>query len=314
MRYVRFEHGGTPRFGVEWEQYLVDVARVATALGLEAAVAAVLDDRSVAPEIGWLAAGGNGLDVARSVVEALADHGDDAARIEGVVPTDGSRRLAPIARPGKIVAVGRNYADHCLEQNQELPAKPLFFIKLATAVIGDGDAIRFDREATSRVDYEAELAVVIGRRGRDIAVNEAMQYVAGYTVVNDVTARDLQKADKQWSRAKGLDTFCPMGPCIVTADEVDNPHDLNVRSFVNGEPRQSSNTRHLIFDIPTLIHRLSQSVTLEPGDVLPTGTPGGVGCYLDPPVFLGEGDTVEVEVEGVGRLRNPVHEISPATA
>ncbi len=216
------------------------------------------------------------------------------------------RILAPIPRPGKVLAVGLNYRDHCEEQGKTPPERPMFFAKLSTAVIGPGQAIRIDDRVTRCVDHEVELGVVIGQGGRSIPVEWALEHVAGYTIVNDVSARDLQKADKQWTRAKGLDTFCPLGPLLVTRDEIDDPHRLDLQCRVNGELRQQSNTRNLVHGVPQLVAAASAALTLEPGDVIATGTPGGVGVYRNPPVYLKPGDTVCCEIEGLGQLVNPV--------
>ena len=211
-----------------------------------------------------------------------------------------------MANPSKIVCVGLNYRDHCLEQNIELPGRPILFAKFPSSVIGPGDEITWPADASQKVDYEAELAVVIGRKGRHIPVDRAYEYVAGYTIVNDVSARDAQFADKQWIRGKSFDTFCPMGPYLLTADEVPDPHTLDIRCWVNGELRQDSNTRELVFKVHDLLAYISKTCTLMPGDVLCTGTPGGVGVFRDPQVFLKAGDLVEIEIEKLGRLSNRV--------
>jgi 2-keto-4-pentenoate hydratase/2-oxohepta-3-ene-1,7-dioic acid hydratase in catechol pathway len=215
-------------------------------------------------------------------------------RGEWIGPLAEVRLLAPCA-PTKIVAVGLNYADHAAETDNPIPAEPLIFFKPPSAVIGPGQAIVCP-PASRRVDYEAELAVVIGRRAKDVPPERAADAVLGYTCGNDVTARDLQGRDRLWTRAKGFDTFCPLGPWIVTGL---NPADLAVECRVNGQTRQRSSTRHLIFAVPELIAFISGIMTLEPGDVILTGTPAGI----DP---LRPGDRVEVEVEGVGVLENPV--------
>jgi 2-keto-4-pentenoate hydratase/2-oxohepta-3-ene-1,7-dioic acid hydratase in catechol pathway len=216
-------------------------------------------------------------------------------------------RLAPpIPNPGKIICVGLNYADHCREQNIDLPESPVLFAKFTTALIGIDEAITWPTEVSQQVDYEAELAVVIGREAKNVPGDEANQYVAGYTIVNDVSARDVQFSDGQWIRGKSFDTFCPMGPYLVTADEIDDPQQLDIRCRVNGELRQDSNTREMIFQIPFLISFISKTCTLLPGDVISTGTPDGVGVFRDPKVFLKPGDVVEVEIEKLGRLRNTV--------
>lgn len=208
---------------------------------------------------------------------------------------DGVRLLAPVIPRSKVVGVGRNYADHAAEMGNELPANPLLFFKPNTAIIGPDDPIILP-EFTSEVSYEAELAVVIGRLTKDVTPESALKHVLGYTVANDVTARDAQRADGQWARAKGFDTSCPIGPWIVTDLATD---ELGVRSRVNGEPRQDGNTRDLVFDIAYLVSYISEAFTLLPGDIILTGTPAGVGPIVD-------GDRVECEVEGIGVLSNPV--------
>lgn len=213
--------------------------------------------------------------------------------------------LAPIPRPGKILAVGRNYRDHAAEEEIAPPVTPLLFAKLPSALTGHRADISWSPEQTVQVDYEAELAVIIGREASDVDVSRALEYVMGYTCLNDVSARDLQEADGQWTRAKGLDTFCPMGPWLVTADEIGDPRQLQVRCRVNGELRQDAPAGDMIHGVAELIAFCSRSFTLEPGDILATGTPGGVGVFRKPPVYLADGDVVEVEIEGIGTLRNP---------
>ena len=224
---------------------------------------------------------------------------------------DPARRIAPVPRPGKIMAVGLNYRDHVEEQGGKVktPERPMLFAKFPTSVIGDGATVEWDPDLTDAVDLEAELGVVIGRTARRVSEAEAMRYVLGYTCINDVTARDVQYSDKQYVRGKSLDTFCPMGPALVTRDEVPDPGALAVRSWRNDELMQDSNTSNLIFSVPFLISFCSQAFTLEPGDVICTGTPSGVGYFREPRVLMHDGDTMTVEVERVGRLTNPCHEI-----
>jgi 2-keto-4-pentenoate hydratase/2-oxohepta-3-ene-1,7-dioic acid hydratase in catechol pathway len=227
---------------------------------------------------------------------------------DGVVLGRSSVKLAaPILHPEKIIGVGLNYRDHCEENNLEPPRSPITFAKYPSAIIGPEEAIALHPEDTRQVDYEAELAVVIGREARSLSEHEAMDYVAGYTIVNDVSARDIQFAEKQWVRAKSLDTFCPLGPALVTKDEVPDPHSLDITCILNGMVVQHSNTKHLLFGVPSLVSFLSRSITLVPGDIISTGTPGGVGYYRKPQLFLKPGDTVQVEIERLGILRNPVH-------
>jgi 2-keto-4-pentenoate hydratase/2-oxohepta-3-ene-1,7-dioic acid hydratase in catechol pathway len=227
----------------------------------------------------------------------------DGDRLPAARPLAGLRLIAPV-RPAKIVAVGRNYREHAAEESAALPTVPLLFAKFPSALVGEGETITWSARMTAQVDYEAELAVVIGRRARNVAVDQALDHVLGYSCLNDVSARDLQVSDGQWTRAKSLDTFCPMGPLIVSADEVPDIEDLRVRCRVNGELRQDASTAELVHGVAELIAYCSQSFTLEPGDVIATGTPGGVGAFRDPPVFLADGDTVEVEIERVGTLTN----------
>ena len=221
---------------------------------------------------------------------------------------DGVRLLSPLANPSKIICVGLNYHDHCLEQDLEVPERPVLFCKFPTAINHPEGEITWPADVSQKVDYEAELAVVVGREGKNIPADRAYDYVAGYCNLNDVSARDVQFGDQQWVRGKSFDAFCPIGPYLVTKDEVPDPHTLDIRCWVNGELRQESNTRELIFDVPFLLAYISRTCTLLPGDIISTGTPGGVGVFLEPPVFLKPGDAVEVEVEGLGRLRNHVGE------
>ncbi|MCD6289193.1 MAG: fumarylacetoacetate hydrolase family protein [Anaerolineae bacterium] len=222
-------------------------------------------------------------------------------------PLTGVKLTAPIPNPSKIVAVGQNYMDHVKEQGAEIPDHPIIFTKFPTSVIGPDDEIRWDPGLTSKVDWEVELAVVIGREARRVPADRAYEYVFGYTIANDVSARDLQFADGQWVRGKSLDTFCPLGPWIVTWDEIPDPHELPLRCLVNGEVVQDSCTDQMIFQIPHLIEFLSRAFTLLPGDVILTGTPPGVGHFRTPPRYLQDGDIVTVEIEEIGALTNSCH-------
>ena len=213
--------------------------------------------------------------------------------------------LAPVPRPGKLICIGLNYRDHAAESNTPIPSRPVVFSKFSTAVIAPGEPVILP-EASAQVDYEAELAVVIGRRAKRVSANRALDYVLGYTCFNDVSARDFQFADGQWQRGKSCDTFAPMGPTIVTVDTISDPHKLSIKLVLNGRTMQDSNTDQLIFGVPELIEFLSQTITLEPGDVIATGTPPGVGFARKPPVFLRPGDVMEVVIESVGWLNNPV--------
>jgi 2-keto-4-pentenoate hydratase/2-oxohepta-3-ene-1,7-dioic acid hydratase in catechol pathway len=236
------------------------------------------------------------------------------------LPLTAVRLDAPIPRPRRnVFCVGKNYYEHAREFAQsgfdssskpgdDIPAHPIIFSKVPESVLGPGTAIRIPAGVTEAVDYEAELAVVIGRGGRGIPAAQAMEHVWGYTIINDVTARDWQQRHKQWLLGKSFDTFCPMGPYLVTADEVDGT-DTRVRCWVNGELRQDGRTSDLIFSIPTLIETISAGITLYPGDLISTGTPVGVGIGFQPPKYLQPGDLVRIEIEGIGVLENPVERV-----
>ncbi|HEV8281049.1 MAG TPA: fumarylacetoacetate hydrolase family protein [Candidatus Limnocylindrales bacterium] len=219
-------------------------------------------------------------------------------------PLGAADLMAPVPRPGKVVAIGRNYREHAAEEGAEPPPAPLIFAKWPSAVVGHGADIRWDPALTAQVDYEAELGVVIGRRARRVSRADALDHVLGYTCLNDVSARDLQFGDGQWVRGKSLDTFCPMGPAIVTADEIGDPQGLAIRCLVNDEVLQESNTSEMFFSVAEIVSHCSQAFTLDPGDIIATGTPSGVGAFRSPPRFLGNGDRVVVEIDGVGRLEN----------
>lgn len=221
--------------------------------------------------------------------------------------------IAPIPNPKRnIFCLGKNYVEHAKEIKMTkiagtgIPDYPIYFTKVASPAIGNGDSIKFSNVVTTQVDYEVELAVVIGKEGTDIKPEEAEEYIFGYTIVNDVSARDLQGKHIQWFKGKSLDTFCPMGPCLVHKSEIPFPTELNITCSVNGELRQSSNTRNLIFDLPYIISDLSKGLTLKPGDIISTGTPSGVGMGFEPPKVLKNGDVVECYIENIGKLVNKV--------
>jgi 2-keto-4-pentenoate hydratase/2-oxohepta-3-ene-1,7-dioic acid hydratase in catechol pathway len=219
------------------------------------------------------------------------------------------RLAAPIPRPGKFICIGLNYSDHAAETGAAIPERPILFAKYANAVVGPGDTVVIP-PITQKPDYEAELCFVIGRSAKNIARDEALDYVAGYTCVNDVSARDLQIQDGQWLPGKFLDTFAPMGPYLVTADEIPDPQALAIKLRLNGQTVQDSSTSQMIFGVAELVYRLAQMVTLEPGDVVITGTPPGVGMARKPPLWLQDGDQMEVEIEKIGVLANPVQRSS----
>ncbi|MBN2048553.1 MAG: fumarylacetoacetate hydrolase family protein [Anaerolineaceae bacterium] len=239
------------------------------------------------------------LDLAQ--LSALAAHPDPSH----LIPLDQVKLCAPIPRPGKILCVGLNYRDHAEEGGREIPQYPTIFIKASSAVIAAREAIQLPA-VSKRVDFEAELAVVIGKTANQVNAADALDYVAGYTIMNDVSARDFQRRTAQWTMGKSCDTFAPMGPWIVTTDEISDPSQLEIWTTLNGIEMQHSNTRHLIFDVSYLIEDLSSVMTLEPGDIISTGTPAGVGDFRDPPVYLKEGDEVIIHIDQIGSLVNPV--------
>lgn len=211
----------------------------------------------------------------------------------------------PVQRPGKIIAVGLNYRDHASESDADLPTVPIMFAKWSTCLVPDGASIVIPA-GVDQVDWEAELAVVIGRTAKDVPATEALQYVSGYTCMNDVSARRVQSEGVQWSPAKSFDSFGPIGPVVVPAAEIPDPQALQISARVNGELMQDSNTKHMIFSVADLIAYASRGTTLEPGDIISTGTPSGVGAFRETPIFLKDGDVVEIEIEGIGVLRNTV--------
>jgi 2-keto-4-pentenoate hydratase/2-oxohepta-3-ene-1,7-dioic acid hydratase in catechol pathway len=258
----------------------------------------VIDLTSVGNYRDTLAVIANGLDAAADMAEVAEASGQR-------VPLSDIKLLAPIARPPRIFCIGLNYRDHAVESKMELPRVPTVFFKLVSAIVGPDAAIELPR-LTQQADYEAELAVVIGLGGKNIAAADWSKHVFGYTILNDVSARDIQLSTSQWSLGKSFDTFAPLGPAIVSAPEIADPHRLDIRLAVNGEVLQSSNTRELIFPIPELIAYISSIAPLEAGDIISTGTPAGVGLGRKPQRWLRPGDEIVIEITSLGRLRNPV--------
>ena len=283
MRFVSFDRGGGHGYGALVNGSIVDFGRA--------------DGELPATLLDLLEAGAGGLDRAR---EALA-----ASRTEDQIALDDVHLLAPIPRPGKILCVGLNYRDHAAESNVAPPEYPTIFAKYHNTVIGPRDPIVLPA-VTRQVDYEGELGVVIGRRARYVREADALSFVAGYLVFNDVSARDYQGRTSQWTMGKSFDGFAPMGPALVTGDEIPDPQTLDLRVTIGDEVLQSSNTRHMIFSVAQVIAYISEAITLEPGDVIATGTPEGVGAARTPPRFLKAGDTVRVAIAGLGALENPV--------
>lgn len=293
MRFVTFEQNGPAKIGLLIGESVLDLHAAKQALGIEGPLPDTL--------VELIEAGDEALAVVREIEKA-------AGGGEYRLPLSGVRLLAPIPRPRKnIFCVGKNYVEHVKEMKTgDLPQHPILFSKAPTSVIGPEEEIDSHPGVTEQVDYEGELAVVIGKRAKSVRKEDAYDYIFGYTIMNDVSARDKQFRHTQWLLGKSLDTFCPMGPALVHKSELPNPQNLNLRTRVNGEVRQSANTSLMIFDIPTLIATITEGTTLEPGDIVATGTPAGVGMGFQPPRLLKAGDVVEVEIEGIGVLRNRV--------
>ncbi len=315
MKLVTYETGKQFRLGVVEAEYLVDVRGVLELVSKRrvprsAATRALLKSGPAPRDMiellsrgeAWRVALGN---VIKGLVKPLAAGKSPKAPRGLLIPLETARLRAPIPRPPKITCVGLNYADHAREQGIEPPKQPIFFLKSVNTICGPGEPIVLPPNST-QVDYEAEFAVVLGKSGRRIPEKKAYEYVAGYTILNDVSARDMQFGDKQWYRGKSCDTFAPLGPWIVTRDEIPDPHNLAISLTLNGQTMQDSNTSNLIFKVPYLVSYLSESLTWEVGDLISTGTPPGVGVFRKPPVFIKPGDSIAVTVERIGTLTNPV--------
>ena len=318
MKLVTFESGAEDRVGALKGNFVFDIGLAIDLLrsgtlgfeprpGLQKAVDTVVaGGASPRHMIDLLERGEAWRRALGEILETVTASREPSTLPQGVfMPLEKVRLRAPLARPGKIVCVGLNYESHRAEQGLTSPARPVFFLKSGNTICGPGDSVALPPNSTE-VDYEAEFVVVIGKRAKGIPEERVFEHIAGYTILNDVTARDMQLGDRQWFRGKSCDTFGPTGPCIVTADEIPDPQSLQISLTLNGRTMQESNTRDLIFKIPFLVSYLSQSLTWEVGDLLSTGTPGGVGRYRKPPVYLKPGDTVSVTVEGIGTLTNPV--------
>jgi acylpyruvate hydrolase len=305
MKLVTYVRREKPSVGALCDGRLVDLRRAHRALRLrQGEPAESADEMTSADLVGFLRDGTRSLDAAREALSFFRSHGASGLdrcshRVSEV------RLLSPVPRPGKIVCVGLNYRSHLAEIGEPAPDYPILFLKPATSVVGDGDAVVLPR-VSGQVDFEGELAVVIGRRAKSVALDDALGYVAGYTCANDVSAHDIEFRTSQWTSGKMLDTFCPLGPALLTSDEVVDPARLRLRTVVNGSTVQDGRADDMVFSIPFLVSYVSSLSTLEPGDVLLTGTPAGIGCNRKPPVFLRAGDRVSVEAEGIGVLTNPV--------
>ena len=315
MRLLTFEAAGRPRLGAEWRGYVVDLQNVAAlgelvrygvdgaagaAAGFPSDMLAYLQGGSASR-----AAAHEALNLLESLSENVIEHlaGNSAL----IYREEQVRRLAPIPRPGKIICIGLNYRDHAAESGMAVPKEPVVFCKYNNTVVGP-DATVILPPDSDEVDYEAELVFAIGKTAHNVPEAEAMNYVAGYTCGHDVSARDYQikRGGGQWNMGKSWDTFAPMGPVLVTSDEGLDPNNLPIRCVLNGETMQNSSTSQFIFNVAEVVAYLSRIMTLEPGDVVFTGTPPGVGFARKPPVFLKDGDVAEIQIDGIGTLRNPV--------
>ena len=290
---------GVPSIGVHLESGILDIPDAASYFGRKYHVHGQSFPTTMLDLLNWE----SGIEVVRQIVQR---HEQTPSGERLLTRSLSSVKLdAPIPRPGKIVALGRNYLDHIKETGSEIPKFPVVFAKFPSCVIGPNDPIPIPK-ISKQIDWEVELAIVIGKICKDVNENQSLDYIAGYTIINDVSARDLQRSDGQYVRAKSLDGFCPMGPCIVTKDELGDGSGLRMTTKINGVIKQESNTSQMMFNVPQIISYLSKSFTLEPGDVISTGTPSGVGFMRKPPEFLKPGDEVEQFIEKIGFLHNPV--------
>jgi 2-keto-4-pentenoate hydratase/2-oxohepta-3-ene-1,7-dioic acid hydratase in catechol pathway len=286
---IATEHG--PRMAIKISEGILEISQIREFIGSSGP--------SMPLTLGEAISASGGLEEICSKLEPLLERVGSLA-----IPEDRVRVTRPFL-PQNIICVGLNYRDHALECNRPLPKQPILFAKWNSAMIGPNDAVVLSSDS-SEVDYEAELAVVIGKKCRNVSEQNSLDYVAGYTCANDISARDLQRLDGQWVRAKSQDTFGPIGPYVVTSDEIPDPQTLSIKCLVNGRELQNSNTREMIFGVKQLIAFISRGITLHPGDVISTGTPSGIGQAQSPPVYLKAGDKVVVEIDKIGRLSNPV--------
>ncbi len=299
MKLVRFSTQNETSIGFLLDEKVFDLNRAMVAAG-ETPGAWGDSMRS------FLSSGEDAMKRAKAGLAYVQSHPEYALKGEPYIFAQSSVHLGPpVHDPAKILCIGQNYRDHCLEQNQPFPERPILFAKYPNTLIGDRDNVILPI-SSDQVDYEAELAFVIGKRAKRVSAEDALSYVAGYMCFNDVTARDIQMRDKQWVRGKTFDTFAPTGPALVTTDEIPEPGNLNISLTLNGVLMQNSNTSNLIFGVEYLVRNLSEEITLEPGDIVTTGTPGGVGVWRKPPVFLKSGDEVSMTVEGLGTLTNRI--------
>jgi acylpyruvate hydrolase len=308
MRLVIFRHEGNVRIGSVVGDKVIDLHNAyKTMLQKQGKIRAKQIAEAFVPVdmVEFLEGGEESMELAKKAVDEVTNIENMNTELKVIHQQSEVRIEAPILTPGKIVCVGHNYREHILEMGRDIPKIPVVFAKYSNTIIANGDPIPKPIQS-DELDYEAEFAFVIGKKARNIQEDQALEYVAGYTIANDVSVRDYQKMTLEWLKGKTFDGTLPIGPYLLTADEVTNPHSLDIKLQVNGEERQHSNTKNLVFNVPFLVSFLSGIMTLQPGDVILTGTPGGVGAARDPQVFLRQGDKVRVEIEGLGVLENSV--------
>lgn len=294
MRLIRYHDEKGENYGVLLNDEVLCLPSLANRLSKE--LPELLED--------FIALGAKGVETAERLLQIAAKN--DIKHASSLV--NEVTLLAPIASPPKIICLGLNYRDHAAEQNATIPDEPIIFIKPHTTIIGPNEKI-IKPNFVNKLDYEAELAIVIGRKAKNVSVSEARSRIFGYTILNDVSARDIQFKDKQWTRGKSFDTFAPTGPCITTENQLSDTSNLSIRTWVNNEPRQDSTTKNMVFNVYEIIHHLSRVMTLEPCDIIATGTPAGVGFALKPqPKFLQDGYTIRIYIEKIGELENIVVE------
>lgn len=301
MRLVTYSMNGVSSIGVELDAGILDIPDAASRFGHAHHIKGLDFPNEMIDLLQWEA----GLGVVKQILERYRSA--SSGKKPSLHLHDSVKLRAPLPRPGKIIALGLNYADHARETGKETPQSPVIFAKFPSCVIGPDDPIRMPT-VSKKIDWEVELGVVIGKSCRNVAQEDALSYIAGYTIVNDVGARDLQKSDVQWVRAKSLDGFCPMGPALVTVDELGDGSGLKMQTRVNGAIKQDSTTSNMIRGVTSVVSYLSSSFLLEPGDVIATGTPAGVGFVRTPPEYLKVGDNIELFIEKIGNLRNRIVE------
>jgi acylpyruvate hydrolase len=311
MKLVSFSYEGNTRIGAMHGEQVIDLHYAyRTMLEAEGVIRAAQVAEAFVPAnmVEFLQGGEESMALARKAIDFVQSQAADSFAYKVIHNVTGVKMEAPVLNPGKMICVGHNYREHILEMGRGLPDFPVVFAKFSNTIVGPQDDIPF-YPVSEQLDYEAEFAFVIGKRARGVSQADALAYVAGYTIANDVTYRDIQRRTLQWLQGKSVEGSAPMGPWLVTADELSDPSGLEVVLTVNGEQRQRSNTANLVFGVPYLVEFLSNLMTLEPGDVILTGTPGGVGVARDPQVFLKDGDVVRIDIDKIGALENKVKKV-----